>query len=145
MKKKILNVLLMGILVIGLTGCGKTESEKVNDKGNESKELLSSKVKVGDYVSYNAGNDNSYTSSKDKTGFEQDQTFKTTGKEVWRVLSIDDGIVTLVTENPIKTSTNNNYKFNGGKAYLNIVDELNAISNIYSKGEYATSGPMMIL
>ena len=143
MKKKILNVLLMGILVIGLTGCGKTESEKVNDKGNESKELLSSKVKVGDYVSYNAGNDNSYTSSKDKTGFEQDQTFKTTGKEEWRVLSIDDGIVTLVTENPIKTSTNNNYKFNGGKAYLNIVDELNAISNIYSKGEYATSGRNM--
>ena len=139
MKKKVLYILLIGIFITILTGCGSKENEKTNDKDNESKELLSSKVKVGDYVSYNAGSDNSYTSSKDKTGFEQDQTFKTTGKELWRVLNIDNDIVTLVSENPIKTSTNSPYQINGGKAYLNIVDELNSISNIYGKGEYATS------
>ena len=35
MKKKLLNILLIGILVVGLTGCGNTKTNDTNDSTNE--------------------------------------------------------------------------------------------------------------
>ena len=57
MKRKILNILLIGALVIGLTGCGKNSEKKdTEQKSNEQekgeiKEDITEQKKIGDTIS----------------------------------------------------------------------------------------------
>ena len=147
MKGKIIAGVL-AIVVIGggiIFGVIQNKSSNSNSSGTSilGKDSLSSKVKIGDYVSYNAGTENSYTSTKQKNG-TNDQTFETTGEEVWRVLSIeDDGTINLVSENPIEDNQKEDFDIEGGAGYINFIDELNSICAIYGKGENAISARSM--
>lgn len=142
MKKKILSLGVIAIsiaMLLILTGCGTNQDEQNNTK--ISKNSLASKVKVGDYVDYKTVANNKYTSSSDKTGYTKDQVFITTGEEKWRVLNIsEDGTVTLISEEQIKTNQNDTYYLMGAKGYENSVTELNNIASIYANGNYAVSG-----
>lgn len=141
MKKKVLllaTIILLFIMTVVLTACGKNNTEGESSGGLFGKKL-SEQVKVGDYIAYNAGEGNSYTSPKLKNG-SQDQTFQTTGEEKWRVLSIkDDGTVTLVSEKPLKNNKEKKFTLYGGAGCLNVVEELNNICAIYGNGEHAIS------
>lgn len=140
MKKNILGLSIIGILVVmllTLTGCA--DNQNVENENNKNLSKLSEVVKVGDYVSYKTQAGNSYISKADKNGVK-DQTFETTGNEIWKVLSIeDDGSINLVSADVIKTSANQVYSLKGGKGYINIIDELNNICKIYANGEKAVS------
>jgi hypothetical protein len=144
MKKKILEVVLSIFLIstlFVLTGCENNSQESKDDES--SKISLSSQVKVGDYVAYNAGTGNSYTSPKEKNGIKT-QTFQTTGTEKWRVLSIDDdGTVNLISENGIRTTDDSAYELIKAKGCANAIDELNNICAIFGKGKNAISARSM--
>lgn len=145
MKKRLLNIGIIVILVIMLiilTGCGNNQDGQSNTNNDKiSKNSLASKVKVGDYVDYKTVADNKYTSTSDKTGYTKDQVFITTGEEKWRVLDVaEDGTVTLISEEQIKTNQNDTYYLLGAKGYENSVSELNNIASIYANGDYAVSG-----
>ena len=103
MKKKILGIGIVAILVsmlVLLTGCGNEEnSNGGNGSSKISKNSLASQVKIGDYVDYKIESGKSYTSPKDKTGYDKDQTFETTGEEKWRVLNVnEDGTIDLILD-----------------------------------------------
>lgn len=155
MKGKIIIGILLVVLVGGGITFGVIQSQKSNNNtsGTNSsssastspKEKLSEKVKVGDYVSYNAGTESTYTSTKEKNG-SIDQTFETTGEEVWRVLSIeDDGTINLVSENPIGNDEGEDFSIEGGAGYASFVEELNNACAIYGKGKNAISARSMNL
>lgn len=145
MKNKVLIITILGILgimLLVLTGCG---SNNEGDKSeNNSKTTLASVVKVGDYVEYNAGTENTYTSSKNKNGCKE-QVFKTTGKEKWRVLSVEDnGTVNLVSDE-LKSESSHGFSITGVVGYNNLIDELNNISAIYGNGDGAVSARSMTI
>ena len=103
MKKKILSLGVVAILIamlVLLTGCGNGENGNGgNGSSKTSKNSLASQVKIGDYVDYKVESGKSYTSSKDKTGYDKDQTFETTGEEKWRVLNInEDGTLQMTNQ-----------------------------------------------
>lgn len=147
MKKNILkitSVILLIAMLFVLTGCSNKENGEIGEKSNNKK--LSEVVKVGDYVDYKTNVGNTYTSSTDKTGIDKEQIFETTGKEKWRVLSIeDDGSVNLVSAEGIVTKFEKEYSLYGESGYKNGVEELNNISKIFATGEHAVSGRSMKL
>ena len=67
------------------------------------------------------------------------QTFTAKSKDglKWRVLSIEDGCVNLVSETPIKTYNNLNYYLFGITGYNYGIEELNNICSIYGHGKGA--------
>lgn len=140
MKKKLLSVLLIGVLLISLTGCG---SETAKDGTNNNKSTtngLASKVKVGDYVNYQAEKGKTYTATKDKTGYDKDQTFEVTGEEKWRVMNINkDGTIDLILDGYAKTIIDSGLRFKGQIGVDNYKNELNNIAQIYANSNYATS------
>ena len=145
MKNKVLIITILGILgimLLVLTGCGNNNE---GDKSrNNSKTTLASVVKVGDYVEYNAGTENTYTSPKNKNGCRE-QVFKTTGKEKWRVLSVEDnGTVNLVSDE-LKSESSHGFSVIGVVGYNNLIEELNNISAIYGKGDGAVSARSMTI
>ena len=93
-------------------------------------------LKVGDKVTYNTGEEKSTTVDKGKSGYSNDQTFKTEKNLGWRVLGINSkGEIELISDNPTSTSI----YLEGEKGYLNVEDILNNICNeLYGKGEHAT-------
>lgn len=144
MKKKILSLGVVAILVvmlIVLTGCGNNNGEQTDANNSKiSKNSLASKVKIGDYVDYKTVADNKYISTTDKTGYTKEQVFITTGEEKWRVLDVaEDGTVTLISEEQIKTNQNDTYYLIGAKGYENSVSELNNIASIFGNGNHAAS------
>lgn len=148
MKRKILNVsiiIILTIMLVVLTACGTTEESEEKAKNNESisKNSLASKVKVGDYIAYNAGN-NTYTLTEEKSGQSKEQVVESTGEEKWRVLSIeDDGTINIISEDGIGTKYEKEIEFFGETGYDNIVDELNNICKIFGNGKYAVSARSM--
>lgn len=145
MKNKVLIITILGILgimLLVLTGCG--NNNEGDKSGNNSKTTLASVVKVGDYVEYNAGTENTYTSPKNKNGCRE-QVFKTTGKEKWRVLSVEDnGTVNLVSDE-LKSESSHGFSVIGVVGYNNLIEELNNISAIYGKGDGAVSARSMTI
>lgn len=141
MKRKIIMILLCGVLLVGITGCGSKNSENSGETKNAQKNSLATKVKIGDYVAYNTGEKNTYTSKADKTGYSKDQVFETTGEEKWRVLNIlDDGTIELILEGSVGTKYDKGLYLSGLDGYNNAIEELNNISKIYGNGEHAISG-----
>ena len=107
-------------------------------------------VKVGDYVDYNptiASKDGtkveesklSYTSpigtASEHGNGKTEQTFKATADTKWRVLSIKNGTVELISENVIKTfDTNSEFVLRGARGYLYAEQELNEVCKIFGYG-----------
>ncbi len=144
MKKKILGIGIVTILVsmlVLLTGCGNEEnSNGGNESSKISKNSLASQVKIGDYVDYKIESGKSYTSPKDKTGYDKDQTFETTGEEKWRVLNVsEDGTIDLILDGSIKTIIDKAFYIKGKIGTENFESELSNITNIYLNNTYATS------
>ena len=107
-------------------------------------------VKVGDYVDYNptiASKDGtkveesklSYTSptgtaSEHGNGYSE-QTFKATKNTQWRVLSIENGTVELISRNGIKTFDKDlDFFIKGARGYLYAEQELNEVCKIFGYG-----------
>lgn len=112
-------------------------------------------VKVGDYVDYNptiatkdgqsvdankltyisptgtaTEHGNGYTTTEEGGG----QTFTANSNIKWRVLSIEDGNVELISENVVQTNDNSNFVLSGARGYLYAEQELNEICKIYGYG-----------
>lgn len=124
-------------------------------------------VKVGDYVDYNptiASKDGtkveesklSYTSpigtASEHGNGKTEQIFKATADTKWRVLSIKNGTVELISENVIKTfDTNSEFVLRGARGYLYAEQELNEACKIFGYGygadttkggNYTVGGPL---
>ena len=94
-------------------------------------------VKVGDKVTYNVGEEKSTTVDKSKSGYTDNQTFKTEKNLGWRVLGLSaDGEIELISDNP----TNSSVCLKGETGYLNAEDILNndMCYKLYGQGEHAT-------
>ena len=146
MKKKILLIgilAILSIMLITLAGC---DNEKTtNDAGkSQTKNNLSSVVKVGDYVSYKAEEGKTYIAKAENTGYNKDQEFKVTGNENWRVLSInDDGSINLISANGIGTSIGEDFYLKGKVGYDNADKEVDSIVKIYATGNFVESARSM--
>ena len=124
-------------------------------------------VKVGDYVDYNptiASKDGtkveesklSYTSpigtASEHGNGKTEQTFKATADTKWRILSIKNGTVELISENVIKSfDTNSEFVLRGARGYLYAEQELNEACKIFGYGygaditkggNYTVGGPL---
>lgn len=99
-------------------------------------------IKVGDYIAYDHKTIlenhaiNEYVADKDVTGASSSTTFSLSGYTGgWRVLGISDGRIQLISENPVGT-----LNLKGQNGYINGIDILNSISNMYAQGKGADSG-----
>ena len=138
----------------------------IDENGNVSEYVdIAESVEVGDYVDYNPTvldksgapveeNKLTYTSptgsgTQHGNGSE-DQIFTATENTKWRLLDIENGTVTLISENPITTDAGENFIMSGAIGYLYAERELNEICKIYGYGygadtsqvtEYSYGGP----
>ena len=125
-------------------------------------------VSVGDYVAYNptiTTKDGTTSVEASKLSYPSPigtaiehgngysvQNFTATEDTRWRVLSIENGVVELISENVIKTSdTNANFILKGARVYLYAERELNEVCKIFGYGygadttkggSYTTGGPI---
>ena len=119
----------------------------IDENGNVSEYVdISKYVGVGDYVNYNPtvsdikgtpieanrltyiSRTGSGTSHGNGSG---DQIFTATADTTkWRVLDIENGTVTLISENPITTDAGGNFTMRGAIGYLYAEQELNEICKI---------------
>lgn len=125
-------------------------------------------VKVGDYVDYNptiATKDGITLVEESKLSYASPigtatehgngksvQNFTATADTKWRILSVENGVVELISENVIKTSdTNANFRLKGAIGYLYAEQELNEVCKIFGYGygadttkggTYTTGGPL---
>ena len=142
MKKKLLYILFIGILLIGMTGCGSKEEQNENnttETNNEkevSGEAITTKVKVGDYVHYQA-KAGSYTSKKEKNG-SSDKTYEITGDEIWRVMYVnEDGSVDLIKVESL--NFDDEISFYKGRGFLHYEEELDNLAKAYGNGDNVIS------
>ena len=124
-------------------------------------------VKEGDFVDYNptiTTKDGTTSVETSKLSYQSPigtatehgngnsvQNFTATADTRWRVLSIKNGVVELISENVIKTSdTNANFILKGAIGYLYAERELNEVCKIFGYGygadttkggSYTTGGP----
>lgn len=144
-------------------------SYQIDENGNVSEYVpidISEYVKIGDYVNYNPTvldkNGTSVEASKltytspTGSGTEHgngyaDQVFTAKSDVKWRVLSIENDTVQLISENVIATDTDSNFIMNGVMSYLYIEQEANEICKIYGYGygadtsqttKYSYGGPL---
>ena len=107
-------------------------------------------LELGDYVNYNCTTaDVTYTSTKEKTGHTEDQVFKANEyKYGWRILGVDENNqLMLISEDFVPLTGGGDrgnrigqyYYLRGQEGYINGVDELNKICEIYGNGNGATS------
>ena len=110
---------------------------------------ISEYVEVGQYVNYNptvkdlsgtpVDESLTYISYKgDEEGQthgngDSQQTFTATATK-WKVLSIENGTVTLISEDVIKTDAGGNFVLYGAPGYLYAEQELNEVCKIYGYG-----------
>ena len=124
-----------------------------NGKVSEYESIdLSEYLKVGDYVNYNptiadksgtpveenkltytsqTGNGTEHGSGYKYRGENTTQKFTATADMKWRLLSIENGTVQLISENPITTDAGGNFTMSGAIGYLYAERELNEICKIY--------------
>ena len=109
---------------------------------------ISEYVQVGQYVNYNptvkdlSGTpvDESLTyispkgDGKNHGNGNAPQTFTATASTKWKILSIENGTVTLISEDAIKKDTGENFGLHDSLGYLYAEQELNEICKIYGYG-----------
>ena len=127
-----------GTITLTKQGNGSTTTVGWTDNGNDTFTKGEVTVKVGDKVTYNVGEEKSTTVYKEKSGYSNDQTFKTEKKLGWRVLGINSkGEMELISDNP--TSRSRSLRLSGEEGYLKAEDVLNNMCNeLYGQGEHAT-------
>ena len=139
----------------------------IDENGNVSEYVdISKYIKVGDYINYNPTivdksgtqvelSKLTYTSLKG-TGTSHgngsgNQAFMASADIKWRVFSIENGIVQLISENAITTDEGTNFTMNSAIGYLYAEQELHEICKIYGYGygadtsqvtEYSYGGPL---
>ena len=137
----------------------------VDENGNVSEYVdISKHVKVGQYVAYNptikdlsgtpVDESLTYISQKgdgqNHGNGDSPQTFTAKASTKWQILSIENGTVTLISEDAIKTDAGGNFVLRGAPGYLYAEQELNEICKIYGYGygantsqitEYSYGGP----
>lgn len=106
MKKKLLSILLIGILVIGLTGCGNSSNkgsneytDAMNKIRNTKFEMLGEKYNIGNYIDYAIPNakwseDDNYVGDRGNGAVKVVGNDKNTGNEVeivW-IKNIENGV-----------------------------------------------------
>ena len=104
-------------------------------------------LKIGDYVNYDCTTSNAtYTSPKEKTGHTADQVFKAKEYQYgWRVLGVSDNKELLVisedfvqpNEGGTTLGVRKAYTLRGKDGYINGVEELSKICNLYGNGNGA--------
>ena len=108
---------------------------------NDVELLVAQGIKVGDYVNYNPASGNgaglSYTVDTSKSGSTGEaENFNSSDITKWRVLSVKNGTIELVAEQP----TSNNLQLRGSDGYINAETILNGIGAIYGHGNGAVGG-----
>ena len=108
---------------------------------NDVETLVAQGIKVGDYVNYNPASGNgaglSYTVDTSKSGSTGEaENFNSSDITKWRVLSVKNGTIELVAEQP----TSNNLQLRGTDGYINAETILNGIGAIYGHGNGAVGG-----
>ena len=124
----------------------------IDEKGkvSEYEEIDLTGVEVGQYVAYNPTISDlsgtaveaeklTYTSpkgdGKNHGNGSAPQTFTATATGTrWKVLSIENGTVTLISEDVIKTDAGGNFVLRGAPGYLYAEQELNEVCKIYGYG-----------
>ena len=122
----------------------------IDENGNVSEYVdIAEYVQVGQYVNYNptvkdlSGTpvDESLTyrspkgDGKTHGNGSAPQTFTATATGTrWKVLSIENGTVTLISEDVIKTGAGGNFVLRGAPGYLYAEQELNEVCKIYGYG-----------
>ena len=121
----------------------------IDEKGKVSEYVdISEYVQVGQYVNYNptvkdlsgtpVDESLTYTSpkgdGKNHGNGESPQTFTATASTKWRILSIENGTVTLISKDVIKTDAGGNFVLYGAPGYLYAEQELNEVCKIYGYG-----------
>ena len=128
----------------------------IDENGNVSEYVetdgdvdISEYVQVGQYVNYNptvkdlsgtpVDESLTYISQKgdgqNHGNGDSPQTFTATATGTrWKVLSIENGTVTLISEDVIKTDAGGNFVLRGAPGYLYAEQELNEVCKIYGYG-----------
>lgn len=123
----------------------------IDENGNVSEYVdIAEYVKIGQYVNYNPtvkdlsgtpveSNKLKYTSPKGDGQTHGNgsapQTFTATATGTrWKVLSIENGTVTLISKDVIKTDAGGNFVLYGAPGYLYAEQELNEVCKIYGYG-----------
>ena len=132
----------------------------IDEKGKVSEYVdISEYVQVGQYVNYNPtvkdlsgtpveSNKLKYTSPKGDGQTHGNgsapQTFTATATGTrWKVLSIENGTVTLISEDVIKTDAGGNFVLYGAPGYLYAEQELNEVCKIYGYGYGANTNQVI--
>ena len=105
-------------------------------------------VKIGDYVNYDSKTNTTYISLKNKNGYKN-QIFNSsdyTGK--WRVMGVtESGQLELIADISVplvEAGEENVFYLQGKSGYINGVEELNNICNIYGKGKGAMTARSIV-
>ena len=123
----------------------------IDEKGkvSEYEEIDLTGVEVGQYVAYNPtisdlsvtpveSNKLKYISPKgdgqNHGNGDSAQTFTATASTKWQILSIENGTVTLISEDVIRTDEGKNFVLYGAPGYLYAEQELNEVCKIYGYG-----------
>ena len=123
----------------------------IDEKGKVSEyvEIDLTGVEVGQYVAYNPTISDlsgtaveaeklTYTSpegdGQNHGNRDSAQTFTATTSTKWKILSIENGTVTLISEDVIKTDAGGNFVLYGAPGYLYAEQELNEVCKIYGYG-----------
>lgn len=139
MKKKILAIEIIAMLftmLIVLTGCGNKENNSQGqDNTKISKNNSASQIKVGDYVNYVPDNSEDYEVLEKYSGHNYDQIMKQDNSLKWRVLTISNGEVELISDKSV-----NELKLSGSLGYNNGVFLLNDVAKkLYSNSKLKVS------
>ena len=120
-----------------------------NGKVSEYIDITEYGVEVGQYVAYNPTVKDlsgtpieteklTYTSQKgdgqNHGNGNSPQTFTAKASTKWKILSIENGTVTLISEDVIKTDEGANFMLSGAVGYLYAEQELNEVCKIYGYG-----------
>ena len=122
----------------------------IDENGNVSEYVdIAEYVQVGQDVNYNPTEKDlsgtpveaeklTYTSQKGDgqnhgNGYSA-QKFTATASTKWKILSIENGTVTLISEDVIKTDAGGNFVLRGAPGYLYAEQELNEVCKIYGYG-----------
>ena len=123
----------------------------IDEKGKVSEyvDITEYGVEVGQYVAYNPTISDlsgtaveaeklTYTSPKgdgqNHGNGNSPQTFTATASTKWRILSIENGTVTLISKDVIKTDVGGNFVLGIAPGYLYAEQELNEVCKIYGYG-----------
>ena len=100
-------------------------------------------IKIGDYVSYDAGENsiklNEYTGeSHDNNISSNEVTIKSTSSMKWQVLGAHGNVLELVSEDVVRPEEKTKFSLYGSYSYLKGEEILNNACSIFGKGKGAT-------